>query len=95
MASSNDCLALRKFSTLNVRVLLKLQNEIVKMERRLDEMDEFSMSLPPGEGGCASFRLDADTPREALLDEVATALKDYSQHSLPLAESTTATHDTW
>jgi hypothetical protein len=78
MASSNDCLALRKFTGLNVRVLLKLQNTVVELERQLDEMDNFTMDLPPGEGGCASFRLDANSPREKLIDEIDAALDKYS-----------------
>lgn len=81
MASSNDCFALRRFTSLNVRVLLKLQNNVVELERRLDEMDNFSMNLPPHEGGCASFRLDANSPREELLDEIEAALEKYSQYS--------------
>lgn len=81
MASSNDCFALRKFTSLNVRTLLKLQNNVVELERRLDEMDNFSMNLPPDEGGCASFRLDANSPREELLDEIEAALDKYSQYS--------------
>jgi hypothetical protein len=79
MASSNDCLALRKFTSLNVRVPPKLQNNVVELERRLEEMDNFSMDPPPDEGGCASFRLDADSPREALLEEIDAALDKYSE----------------
>ena len=78
MASSNDCFALRKFGDLNVRVLLKLQNEIVRKERELRQMDQFTMDLPDTQGGCGSFRLDANTPRERLLDEIASLLEDYS-----------------
>ncbi|KAK3069334.1 hypothetical protein LTR53_012397 [Teratosphaeriaceae sp. CCFEE 6253] len=78
MASSNDCLALRKFSSLNVRVLLKLQNDIVDLERRLDEMDHFTKKLPGREGGCGSFRLDTGSPREAILKKIAAALEDYN-----------------
>lgn len=81
MASSNDCFALRKFTGLNVRVLLKLQNNVVELERRLDEMDDFTKNLPPDEGGCASFRLDADSPREELLEEIDVALAKYSKSS--------------
>jgi hypothetical protein len=81
MASSNDCLALRKFTSLNVRVLLKLQNNVVELERRLDEMDNFTMDLPHNEGGCASFRLDVNSPREELLGEIDAALEKYSQYS--------------
>jgi hypothetical protein len=84
MASSNDCLALRKFTSLNVRVLLKLQNTVVELERRLDEMDNFTMDLPPDEGGCASFRLDANSPREELIDEIDAALDKYSQYAVEI-----------
>ena len=79
MASSNDCFALRKFTSLNVRVLLRLQNNVVELERRLDEMDNFTKNLPPDQGGCASFRLDADSPREELLEEIDVALAKYSK----------------
>ncbi|KAK3112688.1 hypothetical protein LTR53_010769 [Teratosphaeriaceae sp. CCFEE 6253] len=78
MASSNDCLALRKFSSLNVRVFLKLQNNIADLERQLDKMDDFTKTLPIGQGGCGSFRLDTGTPREALLEKIAAALEDYN-----------------
>lgn len=80
MASSNDCFAIRQFGTLNVRVLLKLQNEIVVKERALWELDEESKWPTNGvETGCGSFLLDAGGPREQLLKEISDLLKDYSQ----------------
>lgn len=80
MASSNDCFAIRRFDTLNVRVLLKLQNEIVLKERELGELDEDSKRPTNGvETGCGSFLLDANGLREELLKEISNLVKDYSQ----------------
>ena len=78
-ASSKDCFAIRRFAELNVRTLLKLQNDIVSMERRLNDMDEYTRKLPDPQGGCGSFRLDEDTPRQALLDDLADTVHEYSQ----------------
>lgn len=91
MASSTDCFAVRKFCHLNVRVLLKLQDDIVKLERKLMEMDLHSMNMAKGKGGCGSFRLDADTPRERLLNVIGEKTKDYSEkmhfaHAVPSAD---------
>jgi hypothetical protein len=80
LASSKDCFAIRRFAALNVRALLKLQNDIVELERELHEMDEYTKSLPISKGGCNSFRLDADTPREELLEDIASRLHEYSRH---------------
>ncbi|KXS94827.1 hypothetical protein AC578_3654 [Pseudocercospora eumusae] len=79
VASSTDCFALRKFSDLNVRVLLKLQNDIVKLEDKLMKMDARSMSIDSGQGGCGSFRLDESTPRGKVLDAIAEKIKDYNE----------------
>ena len=79
MASSNDCFAVRRFGALNIRVLLRLQNEIVIKERALSAIDESSKGqFEDGERGCGSFRLDADGARAELLDDIAVLLKDYS-----------------
>lgn len=86
MASSTDCFAVRKFCHLNVRVLLKLQDDIVKLERKLMDMDLHSMNMAAGKGGCGSFRLDADTPRERLLNVIAENTKDYSESTFLLTE---------
>ena len=75
MASSNDCFAMRKFGALNIRVLLKLQNDIVTKERTLLEMDQASRKGH----GCHSLQLDENTPRERLLDQIAALTKDYSK----------------
>ena len=77
--SSDRDLTLRRFEELNVRVILKIQDDIVQRERELKHMDAFTRGLPDDRGSCGSLRLDADTPRGYLLDEIAKLLADYSQ----------------
>lgn len=77
LASQRQRVILRKFARLNVRVLLKLQNDIVQRERELDCMDEHSKSSE--NGGCGSLRLDALGPRGDLIDQLSDLLRDYSK----------------
>ena len=79
MASSNDCFAIRKFGSLNVRVLLNLQNQIVIKERELMAMDQASKNPAEETLGCGSLRLDVSTTRAQLLDDIGAVLKDYSE----------------
>lgn len=46
MASSNDFFIIRRFTRTSARVLLWLQEEIARKERKLDAMDDFSRRLP-------------------------------------------------
>lgn len=80
MASSTDCFAIRRFSALNVRVLLNLQDRIVRMEADLAEMDQYTMDLPDDQGGCYSVRLDLGTTRGNLMSELENALAKYGEH---------------
>lgn len=77
MASSNDFLVLRRFSQIGARITLKLQDELVRMEDQLRQMDDFASSQPKGCGGSGSYRLDEGSPRDKLLLEMAPRLKEY------------------
>lgn len=79
LGSSNELLALRFFKDVNVRVLLRLQNDIVGLERVLKQQDDYTKALPNDQGSCASLRLDAGSPREATLTQLQHRLKDYSK----------------
>lgn len=79
MGSSDELLALRFFRDLNVRVLLRLQNDIVRLERVLKQQDDYTKGLPVDQGSCASLRLDAGSPREETLTQLQHRLKDYSK----------------
>lgn len=77
MASSNDFLVLRRFSRVGARVTLKLQDELVRMEDQLRQMDDFASNQPEGCGGSGSYRLDEGSPRDRLLEEMASRLREY------------------
>ena len=76
LASSTDGFAIRKFANANVRVLLKLQNDIVEQERELKVMDDLAQELP--DGSSHSLRLEAGLPRDRKVDRLGDLLKDYS-----------------
>lgn len=81
MASSNDFLVLRRFGQTGTRIALKLQDELVRMEDELRQMDAFASSQPRGCGGSGSYRLDEDSPRDRLLLDMAPKLKEYCTSS--------------
>lgn len=84
MGSSNDFFLLRKFSALNARALLYLQNELSQREQRIEEWDEYTMRFPPGGGGCGSFSKDEASQitgaRSRLLKECIPLLQEYCEY---------------
>lgn len=78
MSSSDDFLVLRRFSTLNVRVLLLLQDRIVRLERDLGRYDEAARLAPDEFPNSGSFRLDAWEDRKNIMDQLLPLLDQYS-----------------
>jgi hypothetical protein len=77
VASSDEFFLLRRFGTLNSRVILGLQDEICKLEASLKELDTSYMNDPePINNG--SFRQEAKEDRKALLNIIKDKLKEYS-----------------
>jgi hypothetical protein len=79
MASSDDFFTLRRFSKSNARYLLYLQHEIGRRERALEDMDERSRNLPPGQGPCGSFELERMPGRLELIEEIGPLLRQYCE----------------
>lgn len=79
MASDHEFFVLRRYSAMNARCLLFLQNEIAKKEKRLAFLDGESMRAPPGLSGCDSFDDDPFPERNTIILEVATLLQQYCQ----------------
>ena len=82
MASSNDFVVVRKFTPLATRALLLLQDDVVRLERDIAQMDAFSRRQPAGQGGTGSFRIDREeaargSPRDATVRKAAEKLKEY------------------
>lgn len=78
MSSSDDFLVLRRFSTLNVRALLLLQDRIARLERDLSRYDEAARQAPDEFANSGSFRLDAWEDRKSIMDQLLPLLDQYS-----------------
>jgi len=83
MASSNDFFLLRRFSPLQVRCLLHLQNQIAVKGRQLDEWDKFAVCQEPEKGSSGWIDDDPETlpgnPRPRILRELLPMLKEYNE----------------
>ena len=78
---SNEFFIARKFRTLNARVILAMQDEIVELEEELDRLDEALSTkiAPPIHNG--SFRLETQRERHRLLWDIQGRLKTFSKLS--------------
>lgn len=83
MASSNDFFVLRRFSPLQVRCLLYLQNEIAMKERDLQDWDMAAKCQDKAKGDSGDIGKDPNTlpgnPRPSLLSEIVPLLQQYSK----------------
>ena len=81
MASDNDLFLVRRFSTLNTRVLLAKQAEIFNLERKLDELDKPRL----GESNIDNSTVLADQRlgRPQLINSLWALLKEYSTYAIP------------
>ncbi len=73
-ASDDDFFVLRRFGELSARVLLRLQDRIVKIEEDLQHMDEMCRTNGYDNG---TFRYDPMDKRQWLLDELTSRLEQY------------------
>jgi hypothetical protein len=83
MASSNDFFVLRRFSPLQVRCLLYLQNEIALKGQQLHDWDRYALCRDAGKGNSGWINQDPEellgNPRPRIICELLPLLKDYSQ----------------
>ncbi|KAL1873242.1 hypothetical protein Daus18300_004062 [Diaporthe australafricana] len=86
MSSSDDFLVLRRFSTLNVRILLLLQDRIVRLEQDLSLYDEAARQAPDEFANSGSFRLDAWEDRKTILDQLLPLLEQYNNYLVAFSE---------
>jgi hypothetical protein len=77
LASDNELFIVRRFKTLNARLILRMQDEICMLEADLTRCDKAQMeAVVPIDNG--SFRHDKAKDRKVLLDTIQTKLKEYS-----------------
>lgn len=83
MASSNDFFLLRRFSPLQVRCLLYLQNEIALRDKQLHDWDRVALCQEPGEGTSGWINQDPEAlpgnPRPRIIRELLPKLQQYSK----------------
>lgn len=80
LSSDDDFLMFRRFGTLNARVLLSMQDDLVVAEEKLKELDsQYSQKDAPRQHN-GSFRLESaqQTERKELLLDIKNKLKEYS-----------------
>lgn len=73
-ASDDDFFLLRRFGEIGARVLLRLQDRIVKLEEDLQHMDHMCLKEGLDNG---TFRFDRNFERQRLLDELTSRLEQY------------------
>ena len=80
MASDDDCFVIRRFHGLNAHVILYLQDRIVEIEEKLDEIHKKNASDYKDTRRNSSFRWDrkCEPERDRLMRELADLLHQYS-----------------
>ncbi|KAK0646919.1 hypothetical protein B0T16DRAFT_330001 [Cercophora newfieldiana] len=79
ISSTDEFFIVRRFAALNGRVILNLQNEIVKLEARLRNLDDDNHEdASPRNNG--SFEYDEGTEKAELLSEIQVKLYQYSTY---------------
>ncbi|KAJ8126334.1 hypothetical protein O1611_g7303 [Lasiodiplodia mahajangana] len=85
IASEDDFFILRRFNSLNVRIALFLQDEIVVLESKLAELDERTSRKSSEDIHNGSFRQDQND-RTTVLNEIRKAILKYNEFILQQAE---------
>lgn len=78
-ASDDDFFVLRRFKNLNTRVLLRMQDHIVQLERDLRKLDKEHSRVEAVDVNNGTFRYDTVDGRKQILGRVQEKLKEYSQ----------------
>jgi len=78
IASEKDFFILRRFTSLNTRIALALQDQVVVLEEQLKELDYGYSRRSARDLHNGSFRCDRED-RKALLEEITHKLSQYSK----------------
>jgi hypothetical protein len=78
-ASDNDFFVVRRFSALNSRVILKLQDDISILEEQLEELEADNRRSDGPAVNNGSFRHETIEKRRELLEDIKNKLKEYSE----------------
>lgn len=84
-ASSKDAFVLRRFNAVHARVILYMQDQIVRKEEDLESLDRWCRTRPDDIDN-GTFRYDMEPRRNAILDDLRVRLKEYSKQPYPIAD---------
>lgn len=84
-ASSKDAFVLRRFNAVHTRVILYMQDQIVRKEEELEALDRRCRTRPDDVDN-GTFRYDMEPRRNAVLDDLRVRLKEYSKQPYPMAD---------
>ncbi|KAI9878915.1 MAG: hypothetical protein M1830_010163 [Pleopsidium flavum] len=77
-ASSKDAFVFRRFNAVHARVILYMQDQIVKKENELAYLDRCCLTCPDDIDN-GTFRYDIEPRRNILLEDLRLRLKEYSK----------------
>lgn len=77
IGSDNELFILRRFSTLNARVILGMQDNLCELESKLKAVDERCKNAE-NDIDNGTFRYDQQDDRRGLLKDIKDKLRDYS-----------------
>lgn len=81
LASDNDFMIFRRFGALIARLLLRLQDEIVVLEKCLQELETVGARPEAPDIHHGSFRREALPERTQTLDEIYSRIREYSKRT--------------
>lgn len=82
LASGENLPIVRRFDRLTLRAILRLQDEITKIEEQIDAIDKSQMSIEvPEETNNGTFRADPVPERDRLLQDAHEKLERYRSYT--------------
>ncbi len=79
VASDNDFFIFRRFTSLNSRVALFLQDQLSLLEEQLEELDQMYSKKEAGDINNGSFRIDNED-RLKVIEKIYERLEKYSKY---------------
>ncbi|CAI6092007.1 unnamed protein product [Clonostachys chloroleuca] len=86
IASDSDFFILRRFSTLNVRIALALQDEVSHLEEKLTALDEKYSKKSHADVNNSTLRSDQKEDRKAVVRDITQKLSIYNEFVLQQAK---------
>ena len=83
IASDNDFFVIRRFGTLNARIILALQDQLSQLEESLNALDMKYSHVECPDLNNGSFREDPKADRRKIIGDIKTALLEYSRFYSP------------